>query len=52
MRFGITLPAFADFSDPRALAELARRLSLQAGMASLSGITSSSIRPFILVADT
>lgn len=24
MRFGITLPAFADFSDPRALAELAR----------------------------
>ena len=24
MRFGITLPAFADFSDPCALAELAR----------------------------
>jgi alkanesulfonate monooxygenase SsuD/methylene tetrahydromethanopterin reductase-like flavin-dependent oxidoreductase (luciferase family) len=24
MRFGITLPAFADFSEPRALAELAR----------------------------
>lgn len=23
MRYGITLPAFADFSDPRALAELA-----------------------------
>jgi alkanesulfonate monooxygenase SsuD/methylene tetrahydromethanopterin reductase-like flavin-dependent oxidoreductase (luciferase family) len=25
MRFGITLPAFADFSDPRALAELAHQ---------------------------
>src|SRR5512144_2908637 len=24
MRFGISIPAFADFSDPRALAELAR----------------------------